>query len=43
MEMRLVFWSEYIHVDIIEALGVCFALKFVERRFTSFHIFNYLM
>ena len=27
------------------ALGVCFALKFVERRFTSFHIFinNYLM
>ena len=22
---------------------VCFALKFVERRFTSFHIFNYLM
>ena len=25
------------------ALGVCFALKFVERRFTIFHIFNYLM
>ena len=24
-------------------LGVCFALKFVERRLTSFHIFNYLM
>ena len=24
-------------------LGICFALKFVERRFTSFHIFNYLM
>ena len=24
------------------ALGVCFALKFVERRFTSFHIFKYL-
>ena len=28
--------------DIKVALGVCFALKFVERRFTSFHIFNYL-
>ena len=25
------------------ALGVCVALKFVERKFTSFHIFNYLM
>ena len=25
------------------ALGVCFALKFVERRFTSFHIFNNLI
>ena len=24
------------------ALGVCFALKFMERRLTSFHIFNYL-
>ena len=25
------------------ALGVCFVLKFEERRFTSFHKFNYLM
>ena len=30
-------------VEFKVALGVCFALKFVERRFTSFHIFNYLM
>ena len=31
------------YIKIKVALGVCFALKFVERRFSSFLIFNYLM
>ena len=31
------------NIPLKVALGVCFALKFVERRFTSFHVFNYLM
>ena len=35
---------KYQNIGIIKvALGVCFALKFMERRFTSFSINNYLM
>ena len=36
-------WQIFLVMILKVALGVCFALKFVERRLTSFHIFNYLM